>query len=151
MAETIKATLPLGDVSTWRTATVKIGKGSANAPSNDTVLPAGYPVFESSVSGQEYDAFTKTGIAAVIVDTLGTSGTSVTTPKKAIGILLEPWTVSATQTDVKIAYAGEFYMDAIYDRCGSTLLPVATVTKKMLKNAAGHIVFTDRADAEIYS
>ena len=64
MAEVIKPALALGLPSTWRTANVKIGKGAANAPSNDTILPVGYPVLLSVVNGQEYDALTKTGIAA---------------------------------------------------------------------------------------
>lgn len=150
MSETIKSNKALGAVSTWKSRAVKIGKGAANAPSNDTIIPAGYPVFESSVSGQEYDVFTKTGIAAAIVDTEGTAGTSVTKVAKKIGILLEPWKVSGTQTKLKVAYAGEFDMDAIYDACGDKM-PETDITRKMLVNASGHIVFTERQSAYVYS
>jgi len=150
MAEKVMPALALGLPSSWKTDVVKIGKGAANAPSNSTVLPAGYPVLLSTVSGQEYDAFTKTGIAAAIVDTKGTVGTSVTTVGAALGILLEPWTVSATQTDVKIAYAGEFDLEAIYAAC-EDFFDETEVTPKMLKNAHGHIIFNSRKVAEIYS
>lgn len=149
MSEVIASKKALGAVSTWRSRTVKIGKGAANAPSNDTIIPAGYPVFESGVSGQEYDVFTKTGIAAAIKDTEGTAGTSVTKVAKKIGILLEPWKVSATPEDVKVAYAGEFDMDGIYEACG-TLVPETDITRKMLVNASGHIVFTERKSAFIF-
>lgn len=149
MSEKIAPKLALGDPSTWKTVEVKIGKGSANAPSNNTVIPAGYPVFESAVSGQEYDVFTKTGIAAAIVSTKGTAGTSTTDVAKFIGILLEPWTVASEQVKKKIAYAGEFDMDAIYAACGD-LMPVTDITKKMLRNSMGHIVFTDREEKTIY-
>jgi len=150
MAEVIKPALALGLPSTWKTVVAKIGKGAANAPSNSTVLPAGYPVLLSTVSGQEYDAFTKTGIAAAIVDTKGTVGTSVTTVGAALGILLEPWTVSATQTDVKIAYAGEFNLEAIYAAC-EDFFDETEVTPKMLRNAHGHIIFAEHDVQAIYS
>lgn len=150
MAETIKPGLALGLPSTWRTANVKIGKGAANAPSNDTILPIGYPVLLSVVSGQEYDALTKTGIAAAIVDAKGTVGTSVTTVGAALGILLEPWKVSATQTTVKIAYAGEFNLEAIYEAC-EDFFDDTEVTPKMLRNAHGHIIITSRDVEAIYS
>lgn len=149
MAEVIKPALALGLPSTWKTAIVKIGKGAANAPSNDTVLPAGYPVLASVVNGQEYDAFTKTGIAAAIVDTKGTVGTSVTTVGAALGILLEPWKVSATQTAVKIAYAGEFDLEAIYAIC-EDFFDDTEVTPAMLRNAHGHIVFRNRETKAIF-
>lgn len=142
--------LALGLPSTWKTAVVKIGKGAANAPANNTVLPAGYPVLLSVVSGQEYDAFDKTGLAAGIVDAKGTVGTSVTTVGAALGILLEPWKVSATQTPVKIAYAGEFDLEAIYAACDG-FFDETEVTPKMLKNAHGHIIINSRKVAEIYS
>lgn len=150
MAEVIKPALSLGLASSWKTAVVKIGKGAANAPSNDTILPVGYPVLLSTVSGQEYDAFTKTGIAAAIVDTKGTVGTSVTTVGAALGILLEPWKVSATQTNVKIAYAGEFNLEAIYAAC-EDFFDDTEVTPKMLRNAHGHIVFAANDVENIYS
>ena len=150
MAETIKPALALGDPSTWRTADVKIGKGAANAPSNDTVLPAGYPVLASVIDGQEYDAFDKTGIAAGIVDKKGTAGTSVTTVGAALGILLEPWKVSATQTTVKIAYAGIFSLEALYEICAD-FFEDTEVTPQMLMNAHGHIVFNERDVKTIYS
>lgn len=150
MSEVIKSKKALGAVSTWKTHYVKIGKGAANAPSNDTILPAGYPVLLSVVAGQEYDAFTKTGIVAAIVDAKGTAGTSVTTVGAALGILLEPWKVSATQTKVKIAYAGEFDLDGIYEAC-EDFFDDTEVTPKMLKNAHGHIVFTERESAYVYS
>lgn len=149
MNEVISSKPALGDVSTWKSRLVKIGKGSANAPSNDTIIPAGYPVFESSVSGQEYDVFTKTGIASAIVTTEGTAGTSVTKVAKKIGILLEPWKVSATQTKIKVAYAGNFDMDGVYSACGE-LMPEADITRKMLVNSNGHIIFTERESAFIY-
>ena len=147
MAETIMPKLSLGLASSWKSRVVKIGKGAANAPSNDTILPAGYPVLLSTVSGQEYDAFTKTGIAAAIVDTKGTVGTSVTTVGAALGILLEPWKVSATQTNVKIAYAGEFDLEGIYAAC-EDFFDDTEVTPKMLCNAHGHIIFNSR-DVEV--
>lgn len=150
MAEVIKPKLALGLPSTWKTAIAKIGKGAANAPANDTILPAGYPVLLSTVSGQEYDAFTKTGIAAAIVDTKGTVGTSVTTVGAALGILLEPWKVSATQTNVKIAYAGEFNLEAIYERC-TDFFDNTEVTPKMLRNAHGHIIIAANDVETIYS
>lgn len=150
MAEVIKPALALGKPSTWKTHSVKIGKGASNAPSNDTVIPAGYPVFESSVNGQEYDVFTKTGIAAAAVSTKGTAGTSTTDVAKMIGILLEPWKVSATQTTCKVAYAGEFELSAIYEACGD-LMPVADVTKKMLIHSNGKIVFYERDVETVYA
>lgn len=150
MAEVVKPALSLGLASTWKTAVVKIGKGAANAPSNDTVLPAGYPVLLSVVDGQEYDAFTKTGIAASIVDKKGTAGTSVTQVGAALGILLEPWKVSATQTNVKIAYAGEFNLEAIYEAC-EDFFDDTEVTPKMLRNAHGHIIIAENKVEAIYS
>lgn len=150
MAEVVKPALSLGLASTWKTAVVKIGKGASNAPSNDTILPAGYPVLLSVVNGQEYDAFTKTGIAAAIVDAKGTVGTSVTTVGAALGILLEPWKVSATQTNVKIAYAGEFNLEAIYAAC-EDFFDDTEVTPKMLRNAHGHIIFAENKVEAIYS
>ena len=150
MAEAIKPKLSLGLQDTWKTAVVKIGKGASNAPDNDTVLPVGYPVLLSVVSGQEYDAFDKTGLAAGIVDAKGTVGTSVTTVGAALGILLEPWTVSATQTNVKIAYAGEFDLEAIYAAC-EDFFEDTEVTPKMLRNAHGHIIFNSRDVASIYA
>ena len=150
MAEKVMPALTLGLSSSWKTAVVKIGKGAANAPANNTVLPAGYPVLLSVISGQEYDAFDKTGIAAGIVDVKGTVGTSVTTVGAALGILLEPWKVSATQTPVKIAYAGEFDLEAIYAAC-EDFFDETEVTPKMLKNAHGHIIINSRKVAEIYS
>lgn len=149
MSEVIKSKPALGDVASWKSRAVKIGKGAANAPSNDTIIPAGYPVFESSVSGQEYDVFTKTGIAAAIVTTEGTVGTSVTKVAKKIGILLEPWKVSATQTKIKVAYAGNFDLDGVYAACGD-LMPETDITRKMLVNSSGKIVFTEREGAVIY-
>ena len=150
MAEVVKPALSLGLASTWKTAVVKIGKGAANAPSNDTILPIGYPVLLSTVSGQEYDAFTKTGIAAAIVDAKGTVGTSVTTVGAALGILLEPWKVSATQTNVKIAYAGEFNLDGIYERCAD-FFDNTEVTPKMLRNAHGHIIIAENKVEAIFA
>ena len=150
MAEAIKPKLSLGLQDTWKTAVVKIGKGASNAPDNDTVLPVGYPVLLSVVSGQEYDAFDKTGLAAGIVDAKGTVGTSVTTVGAALGILLEPWKVSATQTNVKIAYAGEFDLEAIYAAC-EDFFEDTEVTPKMLRNAHGHIIFNSRDVASIYA
>lgn len=150
MAEKVMPTLALGLPSTWKTDVVKIGKGAANAPANNTVLPVGYPVLLSVINGQEYDAFDKTGLAAGIVDVKGTVGTSVTTVGAALGILLEPWKVSATQTSVKIAYAGEFDLEAIYAAC-EDFFDETEVTPKMLKNAHGHIIINSRKVAEIYS
>lgn len=150
MAEVVKPALSLGLASTWKTAVVKIGKGASNAPSNDTILPAGYPVLLSVVNGQEYDAFTKTGIAAAIVDAKGTVGTSVTQVGAALGILLEPWKVSATQTNVKIAYAGEFNLEGIYAAC-EDFFDDTEVTPKMLRNAHGHIIFAENKVEAIYS
>ena len=150
MAEVIKPKLSLGLQDTWKTAVVKIGKGAANAPSNDTILPIGYPVLLSVISGQEYDAFDKTGLAAGIVDTKGTVGTSVTTVGAALGILLEPWKVSATQTDVKIAYAGEFDLEAIYAAC-EDFFDDTEVTPAMLRNAHGHIIINSRDVQTIYA
>ena len=150
MAEAIKPKLSLGLQDTWKTAVVKIGKGASNAPNNDTVLPVGYPVLLSVVNGQEYDALTKTGLAAGIVDAKGTVGTSVTTVGAALGILLEPWKVSATQTNVKIAYAGEFDLEAIYAAC-EDFFDDTEVTPKMLRNAHGHIIFNSRDVASIYA
>ena len=150
MAETIMPKLSLGLASSWKSRVVKIGKGAANAPSNDTVLPAGYPVLLSTVNGQEYDAFTKTGIAAAIVDAKGTVGTSVTTVGAALGILLEPWKVSGTQTNVKVAYAGEFNLEGIYAAC-EDFFDDTEVTPKMLRNAHGHIVFAENKVEAIYS
>lgn len=134
MAENIKPKLSLGLQDTWKTVSAKIGKGAANAPSNGTVLPAGYPVFVSAVSGQDYDALDKTGIAAA-------------TGK--LGILLEPWTVAATQDPVKIAYAGEFDADGIYEAC-TGLFGKTDVPLLLLANAAGHIVINNRDAVEIY-
>lgn len=149
MAEVVKPALSLGLASTWKTIKVKIGKGAANAPSNDTVLPIGYPVLLSGVNGQEYDALTKTGLAAGIVDVKGTAGTSTTQVGAALGILLEPWKVSATQTKVKIAYAGEFNLEAVYEACEG-FFNNTEVTPKMLRNAHGHIVFVENDVKEIY-
>ncbi len=128
MAETIKPALALGKPSTWKTYSAKIGVGASNAPTTGKVLPAGYPVFVSAVSGQDYDAFNKTGIAA-------------STGK--MGILLEPWTVAATQDTVKIAYAGEFNLEGIYEACAEYFLPT-DVSGKKLCNEAGHIVIESR-------
>lgn len=150
MAEVVKPALSLGLASTWKTAVVKIGKGASNAPSNDTILPVGYPVLLSVVNGQEYDAFTKTGIAAAIVDAKGTVGTSVTQVGAALGILLEPWKVSATQTNVKIAYAGEFNLEGIYAAC-EDFFDDTEVTPKMLRNAHGHIIIAENKVEAIYS
>ena len=127
MAEVIKPALALGLPSTWKTAIAKIGKGASNAPSTG-VLPAGYPVFVSAVSGQDYDAFNKTGIAAA-------------TGK--LGILLEPWTVAATQDPVKIAYAGEFDLDGIYAACEG-FFDSTDVAPLLLCNEAGHIIMRNR-------
>lgn len=149
MAEVVKPALSLGLAPTWKTIKVKIGKGAANAPSNDTVLPIGYPVLLSGVSGQEYDALTKTGLAAGIVDVKGTAGTSTTQVGAALGILLESWKVSATQTTVKIAYAGEFNLEAVYEAC-EDFFNKTEVTPKMLRNAHGHIVFAENDVEEIY-
>lgn len=134
MTEIIKPKLSLGLPSTWKTLSAKIGKGAANAPSNGTVLPVGYPVFVSAVSGQDYDALDKTGIAAATAK---------------LGILLEPWTVGATQTPVKIAYAGEFDSDGIYAAC-EDLFDKDDVPVLLLANEAGHIIINVRDAEAIY-
>lgn len=146
MSETIKATPELYySQSSIRAVDADLAKG-ATAPSNDTVIPAGWPVVAKGDG--KYEIFTKAALAEQITGKAGTQGTSVTVLPKAIGILLEPVKVASSGMKGRVAYAGDFDLSNIR---AITEIATTDIADYVFLDAKGHIVFTVRDNVAVFA
>lgn len=138
MSEKIQANSPIFNVATIKSVRATLAKG-ATAPSNDTVIPAGYPLVAKGDG--KYEVFTAATLAAQIT---GTAGSAL---PKAIAILAEDIKVANTMpTNVKVVFAGEVYLEGVRAAGVTT----SNVADYVLREAHGQIVFTSLNDKQIY-
>lgn len=139
MSERIQGKDPIFNVSTLKSVKAVVAKG-ATAPSNGTVIPAGYPLVAKGDG--TYEVYTKAALAAQI------AGTPGTTFPKNVAILGEPVTVASSMTaKVKVVFAGEVYLEGMRE---ATEITTSDIADHVFINAHGHLVFTNLNDVQLW-